>query len=72
VARGYGRRRRSAGEVQARIRDLRRQELDESLLDLNFLTPDKDSWTDGKATLMCLVLNPSHDQITRALRDAHE
>ena len=48
------------------------REMDESLLDLNFLTPDKDGWTDGKATLICLVLDPSHDQITRALRGAHE
>ena len=48
------------------------RELDESVLDLNFLTPDKDSWTDGKATLICLVLDPSHDQITRTLRGAHE
>jgi hypothetical protein len=47
-------------------------ELDESRLDLDFSTPDKDGWTDGKATLICFVLDPSHDQITRALRDAHE
>jgi Septum formation/Bacterial PH domain len=45
---------------------------DESRLDFDFLTPDKDSWNDGKGTLICLVLDPSHDQITRALRDAHE
>jgi hypothetical protein len=47
-------------------------ELDESRLDLDFLTPDKDSWTAGKVTLICLVLDPDHDQITRALRGAHE
>jgi hypothetical protein len=45
---------------------------DESRLDFDFLTPDKDSWNDGKGTLICFVLDPSHDQITRALRDAHE
>jgi hypothetical protein len=37
-----------------------------------YLTPDKDGWTDGKPTLICLVLDPSHNQITRALRGAHE
>lgn len=47
-------------------------ELDESRLDLDFLTPDKDSWTAGKVTLICLVLDPDHDQITRSLRGAHE
>jgi Septum formation/Bacterial PH domain len=47
-------------------------EIDESRLDFDFLTPDKDSWNDGKGTLICFVLDPSHDQITRALRDAHE
>jgi hypothetical protein len=45
---------------------------DESRLDFDFLTPDKGSWNDGKGTLICFVLDPSHDQITRALRDAHE
>jgi Septum formation len=45
---------------------------DESRLDFNFLTPDKDGWTDGKPTLICLVLDPSNDKITRALRGAHE
>jgi hypothetical protein len=45
---------------------------DESRLDFDFLTPDKDSWNDGKGTLICFVLDPSHDQITRALRDARE
>jgi hypothetical protein len=47
-------------------------ELDESRLDLDFLTPDEDSWTAGKVTLICLVLDPDHDQITGALRGAHE
>jgi hypothetical protein len=47
-------------------------ELDESRLDFDFLTPDKDSWNDGKGTLICFVLDPSHDQIPRALRGAHE
>ena len=45
--------------------------IDESRLDFNFLTPNKDGWTDSN-TLICLVLDPSHDQITRALRGAHE
>jgi hypothetical protein len=47
-------------------------ELVESRLDLDYFTPDKDSWTAGKVTLICLVLDPDHDQITRALRGAHE
>jgi hypothetical protein len=46
--------------------------IDESRLDYNYLTPHKDGWTDGKPTLICLVLDPNQDQITRALRDAHE
>ena len=45
---------------------------DESRLDFDFLTPDKDSWNHGKVTLICLVLDPDHDQITRSLRGAHE
>jgi hypothetical protein len=44
----------------------------DSRLDFDFLTPDKDSWNDGKVTLICLVLDPDHDQITRSLRGAHE
>jgi hypothetical protein len=45
---------------------------DESRLDLDYFTPDEDSWTAGKVTLICLVLDPDHDQITRALRGANE
>jgi hypothetical protein len=47
-------------------------ELAQSRLDLDYFTPDKDSWTAGKVTLICLVLDPDHDQITRALRGANE
>jgi hypothetical protein len=57
-------------------------ELDESRLDFDFVTPDESSWNDvipvlrwpmiGRATLICFVWDPDHDQITRALRDAHE
>jgi hypothetical protein len=46
--------------------------IDESRLDYNFLTPDEDGWTDSKPTLICLVVDPSQDQITRALQGAHE
>jgi hypothetical protein len=46
--------------------------IDESRLDFNFVTPDKDGWTDSKPTLICLVVDPSQDQITRALRGANE
>jgi Septum formation len=46
--------------------------IDKSRLDYSYLTPDKDGWTDSKPTLICLVLDPSHDQITRPLRGAHE
>jgi hypothetical protein len=59
-------------------------ELDQSRLDFAFVTPDESGWNDlrpmpilrwpmiGRATLICLVLDPDHDQITRALRGAHE
>ncbi|HKN42551.1 MAG TPA: septum formation family protein [Propionibacteriaceae bacterium] len=57
-------------------------ELDQSRLDFDFATPDESSWNDiipvlrssmiGRATLICLVWDPDHDQITRALRGAHE
>ena len=47
-------------------------EIDESRLDFGFLTPHEDSWTDGKVTLICLVMDPDHDRITRSLRSAHE
>ena len=47
-------------------------ELGDSRLDFDFVTPAEDSWTDGKVTLICLVLDPDHDQITRALRGSHE
>jgi putative regulator of septum formation/PH (Pleckstrin Homology) domain-containing protein len=46
--------------------------LDQSRLDWDFVTPDEESWTDGKVTLICVVWDPDHDQITRALRGAHE
>ena len=72
VARGCGRRRRGAQKCKPAFASYVGLELDESRLDLDFLTPDKDSWTAGKATLICLVLDPDHDQITRALRGAHE
>jgi len=57
-------------------------ELDQSRLDFDFATPDESSWNDiipvlrssmiGRATLICLVWDPDHDQITGALRGAHE
>jgi Septum formation len=57
-------------------------DLDESRLDFDFVTPDESSWNNvipilrspmiGRATLICFVLDPDHDQITRALRGAHE
>jgi hypothetical protein len=58
--------------------------LDQSRLDFDFVTPDESGWNDlrpipilrwpmiGRATLICLVLDPDHDQITGALRGAHE
>ncbi len=45
---------------------------DDSRLDFDFVTPDEDGWTDGKVTLICLVMDPDHDQVTRSLRGAHE
>jgi hypothetical protein len=57
-------------------------ELDESRFDFDFVTPDESSWNNiipvlrwsmiGRATLICFVWDPDHDQITRALRGAHE
>jgi putative regulator of septum formation len=59
-------------------------ELDESRLDFDFVTPDESGWNSlkpipvlrwpmiGRATLICTVWDPDHDQITRALRGAHE
>jgi Septum formation len=46
--------------------------IDESRLDLDFWTVDQDGWTDGKVTLICLVLDPTNDHLTRSLRGAHE
>jgi hypothetical protein len=57
-------------------------ELDDSRFDFDFVTPDESTWNDvipvlrwpmiGRATLICFVWDPDHDQITRALRGAHE
>jgi hypothetical protein len=57
-------------------------ELDQSRLDFDFATPAEDGWGDlfpvfrsamiGRATLICLVLDPDHDQITGSLRGAHK
>jgi Septum formation len=57
-------------------------ELDESRFDFDFVTPDESSWNNiipvlrwsmiGRATLICFVWDPDHDQITRALRGARE
>jgi hypothetical protein len=46
--------------------------LADSRLDFDFLTPDEFGWTDGKVTLICLVLDPNDSLITRSLRGAHE
>jgi hypothetical protein len=47
-------------------------ELGDSRLDFDYLTPEKEDWNHSRQTLICLVLDPDHDQITRALRGAHE
>lgn len=46
--------------------------LADSRLDLDFLTPDKEDWNHGKVTLICFVIDPDNDRITRSLRGAHE
>jgi Septum formation len=43
-----------------------------SRLDQDFLTVDQDGWTDGDFTLICLVLDPDNDHLTRSLRGAHK
>jgi hypothetical protein len=43
-----------------------------SRLDLDYWSVDHDGWTDGDFTLICLVLDPSNDHLTRSLRGAHE
>ena len=48
------------------------KKFDDSRLDFSYVTPDEEAWNDGKVTLICLVLDPDHDLITRSLRDAHE
>lgn len=41
---------------------------DESRLDLDFLTADVKGWNAGDHTLVCLVFDPEHATITKALR----
>jgi hypothetical protein len=46
--------------------------IDESRLDLDFWTVGQDGWTDSEQTVICLVLDPSNDHLTRSLRGAHK
>jgi hypothetical protein len=46
--------------------------IDESRLDLDSWTVGPYDWVDDKVTLICLVLDPSNEHLTRSLRGAHE
>ena len=72
MARGYGHGTPRADKCLSAFEPYVGLDPDESRLDFDFLTPDEDNWNDGQRTLICLVLDPSHDQIARALRNAHE
>jgi hypothetical protein len=72
VARGCGLKDTAGEKCKSAFGSYVGLELGDSRLDFDFVTPDKESWTDSKVTLICLVLDPDHDQITRALRAAHE
>lgn len=46
--------------------------LDESLLDVDYITADRAGWEDGDRSLICLVYDPSEEWITRALKASRE
>ena len=46
--------------------------LDESLLDYDYITADRAGWEDGNRTLICLVVDPSQEWTTRALKGSRE
>jgi hypothetical protein len=43
---------------------------DDSRFELDFLTTDKSGWEEGDRRLICLVLDPSQQKLTRSLRGA--
>jgi hypothetical protein len=45
---------------------------DDSRLELNSVTTDAKGWADGDQTLVCLVLDPANEHLTRTLRGARE
>ena len=72
MAWGRGRRSRSREKCKPAFASYVGKKLDDSRLDFNYVTPDEEDWNDGKVTLICLVVDPDHDLVTRSLRDAHE
>jgi hypothetical protein len=42
---------------------------DDSVLDIGYLTPTEDSWTEGDRTVLCTVFDPL-DEVTGSLRGA--
>lgn len=46
--------------------------LNESLLDVDYITADRAGWEDGDRTVICLVFDPNEEWTTRALKASRE
>lgn len=46
--------------------------LDESLLDVDYVSADRAGWEDGDRSLICLVYDPNEESTTRALKASRE
>lgn len=46
--------------------------LDESLLDVDYITADRAGWEDGDRSVICLVFDPNEEWTTRALKASRE
>ena len=46
--------------------------LDESLLDVDYITADRAGWEDGDRSVICLVYDPNEEWTTRALKASRE
>ena len=46
--------------------------LDESLLDVDYISADRAGWEDGDRSLICLVYDPNEEWTTRALKASRE
>jgi hypothetical protein len=47
-------------------------QFDDSQLDLSYLTADTTGWNQGDHTLICVVLDPNNDHLTRALHGTRQ